>query len=263
MGKGNKTKMALNNTDGAQGGVSPLDSPPLDTPPAQSLKDLLDAPMRERIANKFKEFDKNDDSALQADEIKHLLETMDRAEFERIDTNSNEKIELDELLNFAGQLQESRGRRRLLDFVSDLEFLKENDSSSVDAKQLLSAMSVFVAYLKQFTAELPTSTAHGQWDCDQVKAKWTEEVHLANAMESYQSKHEPREQWMSECGFVLSAMELKLVDGLLEEAKTSLGKSNLAVAHKELYKRDPYPDEQPCMLCGMFGESGQSGCALM
>ena len=68
---------------------------------------------------------------------------------------------------------------------------------------------------------------------------------------------------MSECGFVLSAMELKLVDGLLEEAKTSLGKSKLAVAHKELYKRDPYPDEQPCMLCGMFGESGQSGCALM
>ena len=46
---------------------------------------------------------------------------MDRAEFERIDTNSNEKIELDELLNFAGQLQQSRGRRRLLDFVNDFE----------------------------------------------------------------------------------------------------------------------------------------------
>ena len=57
---------------------------------------------------------------------------------------------------------------------SGLEFLKANDSSSVDAKLLLSAMSVFVAYLKHFAAELPTSTAHGQWDCDQVKAKWTE-----------------------------------------------------------------------------------------
>ena len=68
---------------------------------------------------------------------------------------------------------------------------------------------------------------------------------------------------MSECGLVLTAMELKLVDRLLEEAKTSLSPSKLATAHKELYKRDPYPDETPCMLCGMFGEGSQSGCELM
>jgi hypothetical protein len=61
------------------------------------------------------------------------LETIDRAEFEKIDTNSNEKIELDELLNFAGQLQQSRGRRRLLDFVNDFEVCNGSAAGCVAA----------------------------------------------------------------------------------------------------------------------------------
>jgi len=133
---------------------------------------------------------------------------------------------------------------------------------AIDAAELLAAMSIFVAlreHLQKQAADADDTAAdadnalveHDQFDCHSVKELFPGDITLVSVIDKYQSLSTPPEDWMSECGLVLTVMQLNVTGKLTEEVRKSIGQGGLADAHQTLDKRNPKQLNRKCTLCGL------------
>jgi len=152
--------------------------------------------------------------------------------------------------------------------LEGLTMLSKERGGALQASELQDAMSVFVALCRHLEAKTADGheaerenplVNHGQFECQAVKEMFPGDTCLCEVIANYESLTDPPELWMSECGLVLSVMQLGITDRLLQEAQASLGEVGLERAHLALDQRNPKKLSRKCTLCGL----ADSGCAVM